>query len=182
VYALPALAIEMVEESSQAGTEDDADMAIASLALAAPQKDKMGGSEDSAKEIRAKIRSPEIRRFIDEASIKIRDTSAREILAQVEHIDSAERKLFFLRRWAVQNRRRPAAADVLEAALAIAIRAPEYTPNARDMRQLATPLPYVDNPARLHHLAGVFAANKANTECTHCFGNWKEAHQRTHPT
>ena len=162
VYAAPALAVEMVEDSSSADSEDS-DLAIAGLALAAPRT-HLEDEQDPGKDIRSRIRSPEIKKFTDEASIRIRDTSAREILAQVEQIDSPERKLFFLRRWNVQNRSRRDASVVIEAALNLAIQAASYTPNARDMRELSSPLPFVEDAARRQHLVAMFAANKGNVQ------------------
>ena len=144
--------------------DQDADIAIASLALAARRAELFNHDEDLAKEIRDRIRTPEIRQFIEEAGIKIRDTSAKTILAQIEQIPSAERKLFFLRRWCAQNRRRKDAADVVEAAFSIAVKATEYTPNARDVRELSTPLPYVDSKETLKSLISQVTANRANVE------------------
>ena len=106
--------MELVEDSSSANNTDDADVAMASLALMARRTEHLEDDEDPGKEIRARIRSPELKTFIDEASIRIRDTSAREILAQLSQIDPVK-KLFFLRRWAVHNRRREDAPEVMEA-------------------------------------------------------------------
>jgi hypothetical protein len=164
IYAAPALAIEMVEQSSKAESEEDTDIAIATLALAAPRAAQSSEGDDFAKELQARIRSPELKAFIEEANVKISNTSAKEIAVQVQQIRSPERKLFFLRRWAVQNRERADASEVVEAFLAIAIRATEYTPNARHMRELATPLPYIENEGRLQHLVGLFTANKGSIE------------------
>jgi hypothetical protein len=163
VYSIPTLAAEMVEEASLS-KPDSADVAIAALALSARRGDLPGRHEDIAMGIREKIRSPQLKRFINEASVRTRDTSAREILAQIEQINSAERKLFFLRQWAAQNRRRSDAWEVVQAALGHAIRAAEYTPNAHDMRQIASPLPFVEDAERLQNLVGMFAANKGNFE------------------
>jgi len=164
IYAAPALAVEMVERSSTPESEEDTDVAIAALALAAPRDAKLEGGDDFAKELQSRIRSPELKAFIEEANVRTRNTSAKHILNQVQTIPVAERKLFFLRRWAVQNKTRIDAYEVVEASLGIAIKATEYTPNARDMRELATPLPFIDNKEKLQLLVGLFSANKANIE------------------
>jgi hypothetical protein len=163
VYAAPTLAVQMVEQATE-GESDENDVAIARLALNAPRNATADADDDPAKEIRAKIRSPKLKEFIEAASLQIRDTSARQVFRKIDQLSSAEQKLFFLRQWTVQNRRREDAWEVVEAALNCATRATEYTPNARDMREIASPLPFVSDETRLRQLVGMFAANKGNFE------------------
>ena len=69
-----------------------------------------------------------------------------------------------MRQWAIQNYRRADAWEVVDAGLTLAITSGEYTPNARDMRELASPLPFIESADCLRRLTGEFAAIRGNIE------------------
>ena len=94
----------------------------------------------------------------------VQDYSAREILAEVKKLGDASRKLFYLRRWTLKNRRNQETPKVIEEAMGIAIGATEYTPNARDMRELGSPLPFVGDRASAEQIIGMFDAQKGSIE------------------
>ena len=58
------------------------------------------------------------------------------------------------------KREREDALDVVEYALRLAIRTTEYAPNARVLRELATPLAYASEGQRLRKLVGSFDSQK----------------------
>jgi hypothetical protein len=163
VYCAPSLAVEMVEEASSQDS-GRADLAMATLALATPKDVLPRVDGDIAKKIRERIRSPQLRAFIEETQVRTRDTTAQDVLSQVKLVNLPERKLFFLRQWALQNRRREDAWEVVEAGLDLAIRSTEYTPNARDIRELASPLPFIESAECLRRLTAKFTANRGNIE------------------
>ncbi len=162
VHCAPSLALELTEASSRSDTADAKEAALASLALEASRIHRPGDQEDYAREIRERILSPELRKFIDEASIRIIDTSAKDVLSQVQTLTPSARALFFLRRWAVKNRRRSDAHEVVAFALSLAIRSSEYTPTAKDMRELSSPLPFLEDCTESQKLVYSFDSNKEN--------------------
>jgi hypothetical protein len=86
------------------------------------------------------------------------------VIEEAAKLARVEDRLFFLRSWALRNRRRQDAHIVVEHALTIAIRATEYTPNARDFRQLAMPLPFIADDEKRRGLVLTFDAQRGAVE------------------
>ena len=162
VYTDHDLAMRLIEGARETDPEE-VDLEIATLAL---NSRKLASIEegDAAEKIRSRIRSPQLRQFSQEMMLMVQDYTAREILAEVKKLGDASRKLFYLRRWTLKNRRNQETPKVIEEALGIAIAATEYTPNARDMRELASPLPFVVDRASAERIIRMFDAQKGSIE------------------
>ena len=77
---------------------------------------------------------------------------------------TTEDRLYLLRQWSVESRERSDAGDVVEYALDLAIKTAAYAPNARVLRELAAPLPFMRDEERAHRLVGIFDGQKNTVE------------------
>jgi len=73
-------------------------------------------------------------------------------------------RLRLLGQWALDNREREDAAEVVEFALKLAIRTTAYAPNARILRELATPLPFISDESVVRSLSRSFDSQKGAIE------------------
>lgn len=148
VCCLPSLAIEMVEKANVgSGNTESLDEGLAQLLTAALQS-KTTDKSDAVHSISQKISNPRARFLITVASA-VAKYSASQVLAETDKLEKIEDKLLLLRQWAKVNRENPEADKVIGSAIDLIIHATEYTPNARIFRELASPLPYLDeSPCR----------------------------------
>jgi hypothetical protein len=147
----PEVAIAFVERSAKTDTSPQAlDFAFAQLALhAVLSQDDSTVRTDVYDAVQARISDPQVRRFTTETSWFLRDVPATEIVARVQAMDKPSDGVYLLRHWTRVNRRRPDAVQVLEYALDLVITTTPYALNARVLRQLAMPLPYVSDEQQL---------------------------------
>ncbi|MEW5872927.1 MAG: hypothetical protein AB1894_26950 [Chloroflexota bacterium] len=114
--------------------------------------------------IQERIKDPKAKSFSTKASMSHINYSAVKIIAEVEKIEKASERLFIIRSWLTNNRENPDASSVLDYALKDAISTTLYSPNARDYREMASPLPYIDDPEKQKKLVGVFDSQKGTIE------------------
>ncbi len=149
IYIAPDLAIELVEKStnSNASTDNSAlDWAFAKLSLdALNQKSK----SDLYERIQQKIQDPRAKNVTSAVSLLLGEHDAKQVIAEAEKFENPIDGLFFLRLWSTEKREREDAYLVVNYAINLAIRTTAYTPNARDFRQLANPLPYISDSRKL---------------------------------
>lgn len=162
VYLDRALAIEMVERATKSDAGPNAlDWAFAKLAITAlAARDGQPEQSDLHEELQTRIRDPKAKSFSSAVSVLVRDSAAAVVLAEVGKLEGTSERLYLLRRWALQNRERNDALDVVEYALKLAITTTEYAPNARVLRELATPLAYASDGPRLRKLVSSFDSQK----------------------
>lgn len=156
VYSNQELAIELVEKATGAEVEEkELDWALAKLSVAALGADEE--QPEAFENVRGRIKDPQARRFSIEASLMLEEYSADEVIAEVEKNAKAKDRLYLLRRWAMKNREGEDAAKVVEFAfnLAINMSPDEYVP-ARDLRQIASPLPFISDESKAMQLVGGF--------------------------
>src|SRR5260370_25865035 len=161
IYALPDLAIELVEKASHADTDSGTrDWAFAKLTLAAFRRDR-GPFQlpDALESVQSRIEDPAARRLSHAVSLLFRKSSAQEVIAEVATFDATER-LNLLRLWARANRTRKDAIEVVDTALKLMIQTTDYSPNARVLRELAAPLPHAPDTIRVKQLVGIFDSQK----------------------
>jgi hypothetical protein len=160
----PDLAMELMDRASAADASDSdyeyARLAIAARRVPLPAEVDSGLSE----QIRSRIRSPRLRSFTEELALLVGEYTARQIIAAASKLKDASAKLYYLRNWAMQNRRRADAHEVVDFGLTVAIQATEYTPNARDIRELATPLPFLTDAAITERLLAVLEGQLGSIE------------------
>lgn len=167
VHSEPELAIEMVERATNTSIDENAmDWAFAKLSVRASEASSgQFQSLDTAQNIRSRIRDPEVRSFSEAVSLLVGDYPATEVVRWVSaNLDGTDKQLYLLRRWAMDNREREDAAEVVTFALDLAIRSTPYSPNAGVFREIAAPLPYISKSAVAKGLVGRFDAQKGTVE------------------
>lgn len=158
IYSDFDLAIDFVEKATSAGGDMDEnalDWAFAKLSIAAhaiPREQTE--TTDCIESIRARIKNPKLRWFSAAASFLLGDYSAVEVVAHAKQLESAGEGLFLLRQWALDNKEREDAAQVVDFALSLLIKTTEYSPNARDYLEIAAPLPFIDDVREAKELVG----------------------------
>lgn len=167
IYSEPELAIEMVEEATNANVDENAlDWAFAKLAIrASSTTNGQYESVDTAQNIRSRIQDPELRSFSGAVSLLVGDYRAVEVVEWVgKNLDTVDKRLYVLRRWAMDNREREDAAEVVRSALDLTIQSTPYSPNAGVFRQIASPLPFISDVALARELVDRFDAQKGTVE------------------
>ncbi len=166
LYVDPSLAIELVEQATASDTTEDArDWAFAKLSVAAytAQSEHLQ-PEDTIERIRGHIGAALPRQFTTKLSLLTGDYSTTEIIAEVSKIENVRTRLELLSEWTLKNRERADAREVVEFALELAIQTIEYTPSARILRELASPLPFSTDVPALKRLVGIFDSQKGTIE------------------
>jgi len=170
IFSLPELAIELLEKTTKANPGDNAlDWALASLSITA-----MLGSKDKASNavvdletndnIRSRIKDPKALGLTTAISMFVKDHTVEEVISEAEKLQGASDRLFLLRQWTKLHRDHRNAADVIEYALNTAIKTTPYTFNATVLRELAIPLPFIDDGERTRHLIGIFDSQQGTIE------------------
>jgi len=166
VYSRPDLAIKLVERATDSNTGENAiDWAFAKLSIAAlgVHRGQLQPTED-LDNIRSRIQDPKARHFSAAVSVLLGEYSADQVIAEVERLESTGDRLILLRQWAMDNRERADTAEVVDYALKLAIGTTEYAPNARVLRELATPLSFMSDNPQTRQIVGIFDSQKDAVE------------------
>ena len=165
-YSHRDLAIDLVEKATASDLSENAlDWAFARLSLAASKAGKERiPSDDTVVDIRSRIKDPEARNFSAAASVLLEEYSANEIINEVEKLDSAVEKMFLLRQWTLDNQRRDDACDVIDFALQFAVKTTRHAFNARDYREIASPLPFISDSSKAKQFVSILDSLKSTIE------------------
>ncbi|MBW6474130.1 MAG: hypothetical protein K0B14_13475 [Anaerolineaceae bacterium] len=144
---LPEIAFDLVENSMKIdASEQGLDWAFTKLSMRAMAKSEYDkNAYDILEKIMNKIKDPDAKNFLTTGSLLFFNFSAEEVISQVNNFDQVRDQFYILRSWASKNREVDNVGSVLEYALQIAISSTEFSPNARDFRQLSSPLPYISD-------------------------------------
>lgn len=166
LYTDPSLAIELVEQATASGaTEDARDWAFAKLSKAAyTARSEHLQPEGTIEQIRGHIGSVLPRQFATKLALLTEGYSTAEIITEVSNIENVRTRLELLGEWALQNRERANATDVVTFALELAIQTTEYTPSVRILRELASPLPFSTDIPVVRRLIGIFDSQRGTIE------------------
>jgi hypothetical protein len=166
LYSRPDLAVDLIEKWSGTDVEEDAlDRAFAKLSFEAVQASRdISRGIDTAESMRSRIKDPTLRRFSVAVAILLCEYSAEKVIAKVEKIDSAHDRLYLLRQWSDFNRNRTDTYSVVDYALTLAIKTSTYSPTARVLRQLASPVPSIAELRNSKQLVGRFDSLKDAAE------------------
>lgn len=163
MYSHPQLAIKLISHKEQ-GRSDDRTLDWALLKLSTIASTNSNSSEnplsDTAASIRSKIADPMARSFSTAMAMLIEESSVPQVLKQVKALDSPGDRIFLLRHWCRHTDSPASAAPIIDYAVYLSIRTTEYTPTARDYRDLAEPLPYIDDISVLSSLLVAFDIQK----------------------
>ena len=161
----PDLAIELIDESINIqGDEEDHDWAFAKLsilALATNYNESL--PSDIAERVQSRIRDPKLHKFTHALSMSYGKLSASEVIEKAETLE-VQNRLFFIRNWLNKNQNEEKTADIIDYALDILIKNTPYTPKTRDLREIASSLPYVSDKKRAKELLGRFDSLKGTIE------------------
>lgn len=169
----PDLAMQLVEKASQTSGENALDWAFARLSVASMAQ---GGDDDEqpvdsperqkTERLKSRIQDPAAQQFTSVASLLYGygKYSAEQIINEVEKLKSAGDRLFVLRQWTSGNAERDDSEQVLQHALTILVGTTEYVPTARDLRQLAAPLPFIAQSEAVQNLVVRFNGLRSTLE------------------
>lgn len=152
LYTHPELAIDLVQECmGKNGSDGQLDQALAQLSFNALMEKKSGMSDaNSAQQtLRAKVKNPNAQKFMDTISLFFGEYTAQGVIAEIDKWEKATDRIFALRSWAVANAKNKDAAEVVEYALNTILKTTTYTANAKVYQELASPLVFIDDPARV---------------------------------
>lgn len=165
MYARPDLAVRLVTHATKRRPDDRAvDWALVGMTATAARSSATSNSsmtDEAATDIRNQIHNPEVRSLSSAISVLVKGTSSKDVLKQVKTFESAGDQIFFLRQWCRHTREPHLAAPIIDYAVYLCIRTTEYTPTARDYRDLATPLPKVADTTALSSLITAFDIQRA---------------------
>jgi len=166
MHCYPDLAIKLVEEATNSQDDENAlDWAFAKLSLATLGSNREQFQEPEAIDlIRSHIKDPDALKLSSTASVLLNNYSASQVIAEAEKFESTGDALHLLSLWAMENREQLDAAEVVEFGLKLAIKTTAYSPNARVLRQIATPLPYIPDESKAKQLIDNFDSQKGTIE------------------
>jgi AAA domain len=163
VRSNPDMAVELVEKAS-AKKGSSLDLDLAKLSFLALDEGNFDRDADSIKTVGSKIRDPRIKKFLSSLSFLLGDYSAKELLNELSIFDTPSDIIFFSKEWLKANKERDDAFEVIEKCLDIIIKTTEYTPTAKDFRELAIPLPFIKEESKRTHLVSIFDGQKGVIE------------------
>jgi hypothetical protein len=161
IHSCPNLAVELIEKSICENEETASlDLAFTKLSLAAMESNKDKHTEDFIDSILPRIKNPDIKKFFQRASIFLGEFSASDITREVNKLDNIDDKLRLLRLWLISNKKNDDAFQIVEYALELAIKTSDYVPDAKVLREIAAPLPYIKDCHKSKQLLGYFDSQK----------------------
>lgn len=167
MFSQPQAAVKLLEDRARLAPEDrGVDWALAKLSIvhAIESLRNSAGLQPSSEDIQRRIKNPAALRFSRAVALLFSKYSARDVINEVEKMDSPKDKMYLLRQWTSIIRKRADIAEVVDFALKLAIRTREYTATARDYLQLATPLRYIEDTHQLATLVASFDAQRGSAE------------------
>lgn len=165
IYVLPDLAVNLVENANGLYDKSDLDWAFSRLSLAArDSKNKFPDSENDISDFSSKISDPVTRRFTKGLTLSLGKYSAEEVILEIEKFSNVSDQLYMLRQWAKTNPEREDTLKVVDYGLKLAIKTTEYLPNARILRELATPLPSGSDIEKVQELVKTFDGLRGTIE------------------
>jgi len=162
----PDLAIDLIRTSQkETAAQEDVEMAFATLSVRTmlEQTRESAPTELRAK-VRAQLRDPAVQKFVDTAALLWGGYSAPEVIAMIDQWENPADRIYVMRIWAITNRHRADAAQVVQHALDTIVKTTEFAPNAKIYRELAMPLPRVPDADTAKALVARFDGVKALIE------------------
>ncbi len=146
VHTEPDLALSLIERfAGTSGDPQGIDAALVKISLRALVDSGDNASyREAATRAKQRIRDPDVKLFSDAVAVLLSETTAVTAIQKAEKLEHKSR-LFLLRQWAMVNRERTDAAEVVTYSLDLVLRQTGQSISARDLREIATPLPYLAN-------------------------------------
>ncbi len=161
----PDLAFDLVEKSTMSDKSENAlDFAFIKLSLKALENiEDENQSTDILERIQGKIKNPSIKKFSSN-SIAFLSLSPKRIIQEVEQVEKASEKLYLLRSWITKNREIEGIEEVIELSLRTAINTTDYSPNARDYREIASAIPFLKDLDKVAKFINILDGQKGTVE------------------
>jgi len=157
IWINPDLAIDIVEKSNNISNENgknNIDLAFAKLSVEAfNAQSSEANYKDVVEKTTEKNSDPGIQNFLNAASLFAEDFSTKKLIAKVEDLE-VKNRLFILRQWILNNRDNKEITEIVEYSLDQLVSTTNYTPKLRDLREISTPLPKVNDPEKAKKLVG----------------------------
>ncbi len=165
-YSNRSLAIDLVEKATAVDPDENAlDWALARLSLETSQAGKETNQQDDPfDDIYSRIKNPKVRNFSATTSLALGKYSSQGIIREVEKLDSPVEKMFLLRHWALSNQNKEDSYDIINFALQLAIKTTSHAFNARDYREIVSPLPFIEDPFKVQQLISILDSQKGTIE------------------
>jgi len=165
IFCCPDLAIDLIEnrrENNNINEENDLDLIFAQFSLSTMNsKDK---ENNFFNEVNSRIKNDELRTLPNKLALLVDNYSAEQILQEVSKFKTTTEKLFFLTKWTEINSEGEGTYKVIDYALNLMISTTAYAPNAKKYRELASPLPYIEDENNLRKLVFIFENQKDTIE------------------
>ncbi|MCW5978768.1 MAG: hypothetical protein KIT09_11855 [Bryobacteraceae bacterium] len=143
ICCLPDIAMALVEKASSGEPGRGLDLALARLSVLAADAERLGEESGASRDsIVQRIRSTGVRQLARAASVLGGEYSAAEIIQQCKAMISIEDALFLLEHWCLESRKKSEAWEATKYGLDLILKTATYTPTARVVRRLCTPLPF----------------------------------------
>ncbi len=154
LHSVPELAFDLLERGvARSGDDNALDWALVGLTLQSLLSQQRRKASSAVYEvIRDRIRDPGVQRFASAAAVIVGEYSGSEVIRECEGIEEIGARLFLLQKWCLVNRKHADAADVMEYGLDMVIKNSGYAPNLKVLRELAEPLPFIEDEERLARL------------------------------
>lgn len=159
IFCCPDLAISLIE-NTKGNTyieENDLDFIFAQLSLSTMNNKD---NNEIFNEINSKIKNDNLKTLPHKLGLLVDDYSASQILQEVSNLKTTTEKLFFLTKWTEINKERKDTYEVINYALNLMISTTTYSTNAKKYKDLATPLPFIEDQDNLKKLVFIFENQK----------------------
>jgi len=166
IYCEPELAIDLVQASQEGMvSQENIDFAFASLSVRALlDQAQEPNPEDACAKMRTQVKSPEIQKFVEKLALVWGSYTAAQVIALLGKWENPMDRIFVMRVWAADNRRKGDAHQMVSHALDMIIQTTEFAPNAKVYRELAMPMPYIQSFETAKALVARFDGIKASVE------------------
>lgn len=160
----PNIAIEILEQSNISKASNlESDAAMAKLAVSV-----LGGNYEQEKKgetleiIQSRFKNPKMKTFSNSAQLLLGKYPAQKAINEANNIEKEIDKVYWYRQWALANKHAQDSDRVIETALALIFKTTDFTLNARILRELAEPLPYLKDYSKVKALISRFDSQKGN--------------------
>lgn len=165
IHVIPDIAIEIVENTANSNSgENSLDLAFARLSFAKLINLTNDDDYETIDKINSKIKSLDIKHISKGIQILVGDYSVQDLIDEVEKIEGISEKLYFIRNWIKSNKKTVNAYIIIEYAIKLTVKSTEYKASSTLYRELAEPVPYIDDVKKMKELVGWFTAQKISTE------------------
>jgi hypothetical protein len=166
IHVDPELALELLETvSGSTEGEYSLDVAYLKLAVMASLQSVEGEEmyrEQSLESARSKMEDPEAKKISSATELLLGDYSAEAVIDKAKELGKTEHRMLFLRNWTKSHRKSEEAEKVVRFALKEVRGNTDYGQDMGLLREVATPLPHIDDRDTAKRLVNIVDRYKEN--------------------